>query len=251
MTKLYVIDVSEHNGRIAWERVTDDAAIIRAGYRGYGTAGTLVCDKRFHENVSAANRVGIPVGAYWLSQAVSDREAVEEARYLIGLLAPYRIEYPVYLDSEYCEPNGNGRGDSIGKDRRTRYALSFLGELKKAGYTAGLYCSESWFSDEIDGSAIRAAVYTVWCARLSGKPRIGAYDAWQYTWSGRSAGCVGRVDRSEFYRDFAKREDSTERVAREVIAGLWGNGGERVRRLLAAGHDYAAVQRRVNELLGG
>lgn len=38
-------------------------------------------------------------------------------------------------------------------------------------------------------------------------------------------------------------------IAREVIAGKWGNGAERKRRLTAAGYDAEAVQRRVNSLL--
>ena len=37
-------------------------------------------------------------------------------------------------------------------------------------------------------------------------------------------------------------------VAREVIAGQWGNGQDRVNRLSVAGYDYIAVQARVNEL---
>ena len=42
---------------------------------------------------------------------------------------------------------------------------------------------------------------------------------------------------------------SVDEVAREVIQGLWGVGEDRKRRLTAAGYDYAAVQKRVNELL--
>ena len=38
-------------------------------------------------------------------------------------------------------------------------------------------------------------------------------------------------------------------IAREVIAGLWGNGEERKRRLTEAGYDYAAVQSIVNSLV--
>ena len=38
-------------------------------------------------------------------------------------------------------------------------------------------------------------------------------------------------------------------LAKEVIRGDWGNGAERKQRLTAAGYDYAAVQKRVNELL--
>jgi len=44
-------------------------------------------------------------------------------------------------------------------------------------------------------------------------------------------------------------QTSIDQLAREVIRGNWGNGEERRRRLTAAGHDAAAVQRRVNELL--
>lgn len=42
---------------------------------------------------------------------------------------------------------------------------------------------------------------------------------------------------------------SVDEIAREVIAGKWGNGDERKQRLTAAGYDYAAVQKRVNALL--
>lgn len=43
---------------------------------------------------------------------------------------------------------------------------------------------------------------------------------------------------------------SMDEIAREVIRGDWGNGADRKNRLTAAGYDYAAVQTRVNELLG-
>lgn len=39
-------------------------------------------------------------------------------------------------------------------------------------------------------------------------------------------------------------------VAREVIAGQWGNDPERARKLRAAGYDANAVQARVNQMLG-
>ncbi|MGN0362144.1 MAG: hypothetical protein ACI4ET_04815 [Bilifractor sp.] len=40
-----------------------------------------------------------------------------------------------------------------------------------------------------------------------------------------------------------------DQVAREVIAGRWGNGAIRKQKLTAAGYDANAVQKRVNELL--
>lgn len=42
----------------------------------------------------------------------------------------------------------------------------------------------------------------------------------------------------------------TEEIAKEVIAGKWGNGNNRKSKLTAAGYDYNAVQAKVNELLG-
>lgn len=46
-------------------------------------------------------------------------------------------------------------------------------------------------------------------------------------------------------------EKSVEEVAKEVLAGKWGNGEERRNRLEAAGYDYAAVQAKVNQLAEG
>lgn len=44
---------------------------------------------------------------------------------------------------------------------------------------------------------------------------------------------------------------SIDTLAREVIAGNWGNGQDRVNRLTSAGYNYNAVQDRVNEILSG
>lgn len=40
-----------------------------------------------------------------------------------------------------------------------------------------------------------------------------------------------------------------EQVAKEVLQGKWGNGADRKKKLEAAGYDYNAVQKKVNELL--
>ena len=42
---------------------------------------------------------------------------------------------------------------------------------------------------------------------------------------------------------------SVDTLAKEVIQGKWGNGDERKKKLTAAGYDYNAVQKRVNEML--
>lgn len=45
-------------------------------------------------------------------------------------------------------------------------------------------------------------------------------------------------------------QKSVQEIAREVVAGKWGNGEERKKKLIAAGFDYSAVQAAVNALMG-
>lgn len=47
------------------------------------------------------------------------------------------------------------------------------------------------------------------------------------------------------------RRKSIQTIAQEVIAGKWGNGEDRMRRLHAAGYDFETVQREVNRRLLG
>ena len=44
------------------------------------------------------------------------------------------------------------------------------------------------------------------------------------------------------------KKKSNEEIAKEVIKGLWGNGAERKKKLIAAGYDAVAVQKIVNKL---
>lgn len=47
----------------------------------------------------------------------------------------------------------------------------------------------------------------------------------------------------------AKKDITT--IAKEVLAGQWGNGDDRKNKLTSAGYDYASVQAKVNELVSG
>lgn len=53
------------------------------------------------------------------------------------------------------------------------------------------------------------------------------------------------------YTELQANAKTVDEVAREVIAGKWGAGEERKKRLTAAGYDYNAVQKRVNAILQG
>lgn len=46
-----------------------------------------------------------------------------------------------------------------------------------------------------------------------------------------------------------EKKKSVDQIAQEVIDGKWGTGENREKKLIAAGYDYAAVQKKVNELM--
>ncbi len=54
---------------------------------------------------------------------------------------------------------------------------------------------------------------------------------------------------NDFEEGSSETRKSNEEIADEVILGLWGNGKERKERLTAAGYDYYAIQKIVNEML--
>lgn len=49
----------------------------------------------------------------------------------------------------------------------------------------------------------------------------------------------------------ADTKKSNEKIAKEVIAGKWGNGDDRKNRLTKAGYNYNTIQSLVNQMLSG
>lgn len=204
-----MVDVSQYQGTIDWAKVKQavDMAIIRCGYRGYGAAGNMADDPMFKRNIDSAMAEGVPVGVYWCSQALSDAEAIEEARYCKMLLHGHQLALPVFLDSEHMGPGGTGRADKINKTRRTQYGLTFLRAMRDYGYTTGLYCSESWYTDDLDGPAFRADGHDIWIAKYSvNAPKVDGIAAWQYTSTGAVPGIAGNVDLNHVYKDYLHKE---------------------------------------------
>lgn len=67
--------------------------------------------------------------------------------------------------------------------------------------------------------------------------------------SGGGSTVYGWVDEGDIGGTTSSTGKSIEAIAKEVIAGKWGNGDDRKKRLQAAGYDYSTVQQKVNELL--
>lgn len=188
------VDVSKYQRNIDWNAVKAsgiDFAIIRVGYRGWGT-GALVEDPYFKQNIAGATKAGLKVGLYFYSQAVNEAEAVEEASMVLRLAKGYNIQYPIYFDTEKVA-NNNGRADGISKAQRTANAVAFCETIQNAGYRAGVYSYASWFYNQLNMASI--SKYSIWIAQYREQLSFNYnYDIWQYTSKGQVPGIPGGTD---------------------------------------------------------
>jgi GH25 family lysozyme M1 (1,4-beta-N-acetylmuramidase) len=254
-----IIDLSQFNGATNFLVVVKncDGAILRAGYRGYGS-GALVTDNRFKNYLSAAKEAALPIGVYFVTQAISEKEAVKEAEYTLNLIKGVKLDYPIFIDTENGSPKGTGRADrgKLTRAQRTAIIRAFCNTIKAAGYKAGVYASESWFKECLNITEL-TDLY-LWVAKYSTKEPSIEWNAWQYTSTGNINGVAGNVDISNFKKPSTTNttptkpttpKKSDEEIADEVIAGKWGNGKERETRLRAAGYNYNKIRELVNKKL--
>ena len=186
------IDVSKFQGVIDWNAVKADGitfAIIRCGYRGYGT-GALVEDSTYRQNIQGAINAGLKVGVYFYSQAINEAEAVEEASMVLSLVSGYSLPLGVYYDTESV---AGGRANAISAAERTACAVAFCETIRNAGYKAGVYSYASWFYNALNFANI--SKYNIWIAQYRDTLSFNyKYNIWQYTGSGRVNGINTAVD---------------------------------------------------------
>ena len=189
------IDVSSHQGEIDWERVAASGvefAMIRLGYRGYGSEGTLNLDPYFEQNLAGARAAGLKVGIYFFSQAITVEEAYEEAAFVLEHLDGEALDYPLAYDWEPISGVG-ARTDGLDSVTLTDCALTFCHMAELAGYTPMVYYNNPVGYGRYDLS--RLTDYDVWFAQYASRPTMYYdYRIWQYTSSGTVPGIDTRVD---------------------------------------------------------
>ena len=189
------IDVSSHQGEIDWERVAASGvefAMIRLGYRGYGSEGTLNLDPYFEQNLAGARAAGLKVGIYFFSQAITVEEAYEEAAFVLEHLDGEELDYPLAYDWEPISGVG-ARTDGLDSVTLTDCALTFCHMAELAGYTPMVYYNNPVGYGRYDLS--RLTDYDVWFAQYASRPTMYYdYRIWQYTSSGTVPGIDTRVD---------------------------------------------------------
>ena len=202
------IDISAHQGNIDLAALKSqiDFVIIRVGY---GVSGTI--DQKFTRNADLCRSLGIPVGFYWYSYALDVDGAKKEAEHMINAIAPYKdiVKFGVWFDMEdadgYKKKNGMPSNQTL-----RRMCAAFCEATENAGYYSGIYASQSWFNNQLNGSEVKP--YDKWVAQwpTSGGVQTGLstpdskrsdVHLWQFTSAGRFSGYNGNLDTNYAYLD--------------------------------------------------
>ena len=198
------IDVSNHNGKINWKKVSEKAefTFIRVGARGY-SQGEIYPDTTYKYNLKHAEKYGVPAGVYFYSQATNEKEAREEAAFALKAIKCYSVSLPVVIDFEYPTVNGSHAGRlfnaGLTKKERTAVINAFCDRVRKAGYTPGIYASSYIYRTELNMKDIPDDVF-IWVADYNKEVTYtGYYDIWQYSETGSCSGIKGNVDTNHFY----------------------------------------------------
>lgn len=202
------IDVSVYNRSVNWGFVKRDGiefAFIRAGFRGYGSKGTLNEDPYYKLNMQGARQAGVPVGVYFVTQAINEDEAIEEAYWVLERVRNYKIDYPIAIDIEAPgleNPNDIPRTQNLDRNTRTRIARAFCETIQNAGYRPIVYCNIDWAYNYLNMSEL--SEYDTWIAsyRDNNPGYNGEYSIWQYTSRGQVNGVLGYVDRNICYKKY-------------------------------------------------
>jgi len=188
------IDVSTFQKEIDWQQVKDSGiefAIIRCGFRGYGSEGKLVEDSMFRTHIEGALNVGLEVGIYFFTQAVTPEEAAEEAEYVLSLIEGYNISGPIVIDVEAV--SAKARTDALTGEQITDNVVAFCERIKKAGRTPMIYSGLKYFIKIMNVEKLEP--YAKWYAYYN-DPLYFPYEIaiWQYSMTGTVPGISGDVD---------------------------------------------------------
>lgn len=204
------IDVSEFQEKIDWKKVREDDvefAYIRIGRRG-ATTGLLYEDKRFEENYKGAKDNGIKLGVYFFSQAIDEKEALEEAAWVLEHLKGKEVDLPIVYDCEevFLEDE-KPRLEGIDRKQLTDNTIAFAEEMKKNGYEVMIYTYQYWADTyyEMD----RISVYPIWFAQYDTDiPSFEwPFNIWQYSNRGTISGIKGETDLNIM---FIQKSDQSE-----------------------------------------
>ena len=200
------VDVSAFQHDIDWNQVKSsgvDFAMLRLGYRGWGANGTLVEDEYIQQNLRGTAAAGMPIGAYFFSQATTLDEVHEEIEFMLEILGDYQLEYPIVLDWEVANPT-EGRVQNVTRRELTDMLRYFCDEMSARGFDPMVYfnwtqASRMIYLNELEDYPFWLALYQ---DRMTFPFRV---EMWQYTSEGKVPGIEGDVDVNVYIPDLRNK----------------------------------------------
>ena len=119
----------------------------------------------------------------------------------------------------------------VGAYSKKANADAMLEKIKKAGFDTYMVQVDGLYKVQVGAYSKKSNADA-----MAAKLRASGFDTYITTKSGTAVSA-------------GTQKKSVTELAKEVIAGKWGNGSDRKNRLTQAGYDYAAVQAKVNELM--
>lgn len=179
------IDVSAHQGAIDWKEVVRDRVdfvYIKA------TEGGDFVDKRFQQNWTKAEQVGLRRGAYHFFTFA--RDGATQAANFIATVPKDAKALPPVVDLEF---GGNSRQRSP-RERLLRELVVFIGKVEAHfGQPVRLYTTYDFYEQYLRGTTFK----DYWIRDILGRPGgewATKWTIWQFSERGRVAGIQGPVD---------------------------------------------------------
>lgn len=191
-----ILDVSKWQGRIDWDKVKASGKIDGVMLRVLGSkGGKPYLDPYFARNYAECARLGLPVGGYYYTCAVTQRQTEEELAALKTALRGKTFQLPLAIDVE------DPRLRSLAPAKLSALVAEAAAQLEAWGLYAMVYTYTNFADTALDMAAL--AAYDLWIADYRGKRPARKHGMWQYTSSGKIPGVSGPIDLSHAYKDYA------------------------------------------------
>lgn len=191
-----ILDVSKWQGSINWDKVKASGKIDGVMLRVLGSkGGKPYLDPYFARNYAECARLGLPVGGYYYTCAVTQRQTGEELAALKTALRGKTFQLPLAIDVE------DPRLRSLAPAKLSALVAEAAAQLEAWGLYAMVYTYTNFADTALDMAAL--AAYDLWIADYRGKRPTRRHGMWQYTSSGKIPGVSGPVDLSHAYKGYA------------------------------------------------
>lgn len=177
------IDISHWQGTIDFNKLKESGvefAYIRVG-RGNGVGKDYVLDDKFEEYIKGFNKVKIPVGVYFYSNANSKKDAIKEAKWVLSKIKKYKVDLEIAFDWENWS---SFHEYSLSFYHLTEMANAFVETVEEKGYKGMIYASKHYLEN-----IFFPIEKTVWLAHYTKKTSYeGKYKVWQLCNDGKVSG---------------------------------------------------------------